>query len=343
MRRFLSLVAACSLLSMGTPAFADAPEFPDFITMEAGPEGVVVDNVGNVYVSVGGDGYTEIRRFSPSGDPSTFATIQTGPGQAPAGMAISPNGKHVYVAIGFAGVFEIDMTGTATLVPGTEDIVLPNALAFDKQGNLYITETFSFDADDGLEFYPNCVVDPFNGYFGRGGIWVVPKGGEAQLLMRDDLLTGLCVPNPIPYPIGANGLAYDHGKLVVANSEKALVLEVPVRRDGTLGAPTVVAHVDEMGPFGPWLLDGLALDVHGDIYVAAITGQAIVKVARDGSTTDVVATENDHLDFPASIAFGTGKGERQNVFVTNLSLAGPGFAGPGLAKVHIGTPGMPLP
>ena len=29
----------------------------------------------------------------------------------------------------------------------------------------------------------------------------------------------------IPYPIGANGLAYDHGKLVVANSEKALVLD----------------------------------------------------------------------------------------------------------------------
>jgi sugar lactone lactonase YvrE len=122
------------------------------------------------------------------------------------------------------------------------------------------------------------------------------------------------------------------------------VLEVPVRRDGTLGTPEVVAHVGGVDPvFGPWLLDGLALDVHGDIYVVAITGQAIVKVARDGSTTEVVATEDDHLDFPASIAFGTGKGERQSVFVTNLSLAGPGRAGPGIAKVHIGTPGMPLP
>jgi sugar lactone lactonase YvrE len=342
MRRFLSLVAACSLLSLGTPAFADAPEFPDFTAMEAGPEGVAVDNVGNVYVSVGLDGYTEIRRFSPTGEPTTFTTIATGPGQIPAGLAISPNGKHVFVAIGFAGVFDVDMSGTATLVPGTDAIMLPNSLAFDHRGNLYITESFSLDVVDGLDHYPNCV-GLFGGDFGRGGIWVVPKGGEAQLLLRDDLLTGLCVPNPIPYPVGANGLAYDHGTLVVANTEKALVVEVPVLRDGTLGAPTVVAHVDEIGPFGPWLLDGLALDAHGDIYATAITGQAIVKVARDGSSTETVATVDDNLDFPASIAFGTGKGERQSAFVTNGSLAGPGRAGPGVAKIHIGTPGMPLP
>ena len=350
MRKYLVVLVTLSLLSIGSTAAAKAPEFPDFSPMEHGPEGVVVDNVGSVYVSVGVEGtapgeptVVEIWRFSPVGVSELFTSMETGPGQTATGMAISPNGKHLYVGIAFRGVFEIDVSGDFELVPGTEAIVLPNSLAFDKQGNLYITETFSFDAGDGLDFYPACANPPFTGFFGRGGIWVVPEDGSAELLMRHDLLTGRCDLNPIPYPIGANGLAYDKGSLVVANTEKALLLEIEIGRDGELGEPETITRVEEVGPFGPWLLDGLALDVHGDIYVAAVTGGAIVKVARDGSTSEIIGTFADDLDFPASLAFGTGKGERQSVFVTNLSLGGPGFAGPGVVKIDAGAPGMPLP
>ena len=67
-------------------------------------------------------------------------------------------------------------------------------------------------------------------------------------------------------------------------------------------------------------------------------------MSPDGQSIDVVATPADGLDFPASLAFGTGKGERQSVFVTNLAfVVPPGFAGPGLAKIDVGEPGMPLP
>ena len=338
MRKLLGLIAACSVLSFGTAASADAPTFPEFVPMDAGPEGVVVDNVGNVYVTVGQPSAVEVRKFTPTGDESLLASL---PGSATAGMAIAPDGKTLYAAVGFVGVFEIDLDGQYELVPGSDEIVLPNSMAFDKQGNLYITETFSFDVDDGVAYYPNCDGPVFDGWFGRGGIWVVPDGGAAELLLRDDLLTGLCLPNPIPYPIGANGIAYDHGDLVVVNTEQALVLEIPVQDVTTLGAPTVVTQVDELGPFGPWLLDGLALDVRGDAHVAAITGQAIVHVDRDTGVYET--TVSGLLDFPASVAFGTGKGERQHVFVTNLALGGPGGAGPGIAKIVIGTPGMPLP
>jgi hypothetical protein len=53
------------------------------------------------------------------------------------------------------------------------------------------------------------------------------------------------------------------------------------------------------------------------------------------------------LDFPASLVFGTGKGERTNLFVTNLGL-GKGvapplpWAGPGLVKIDAGVPGRPI-
>lgn len=56
---------------------------------------------------------------------------------------------------------------------------------------------------------------------------------------------------------------------------------------------------------------------------------------------------NAPLDVPASIFFGTGKGERTNIFVTNQGIGAsivPGFpwAGPGLVKIDTGVPGRPL-
>lgn len=342
MRKFLVLILATSMVMLAAPAAADAPEFPDFTPMEAGPEGVAIDNRGNVYVSVSiPDAFaTAIWKFDPTGERSVLAEL---PGQA-AGLAVDANGKHVYAAQQFVGVFKVDMAGNFALVPGTGAIVLPNSLAFDKDGNLFITETFSFDADDGLTYYPNCDGFGFDGWFGRGGIWMVPFDGEAELLLRHDLLTGVCVPNPIPYPIGANGLAYRDGNLIVANSEKALLLEIPVLESGGLGEVSVLTHLAGTSDFGPWMIDGIALDVHGNIYSAMVVGSLVVRVDANGDHMSVVATPADGLDFPASLAFGTGKGERQSIFVTNLAfVVPPGFAGPGFSKIDVGQPGMPLP
>ena len=353
MRAFLVLFLVASMLVLAAPVAADAPEFPEFTPMAAGPEGVAVDNVGNVYVSVGIDNHTEVWKFDPTGVGEVLAYL---PGPAAAGLAVDANGKHVYAAQQFVGVFKIDMDGDWALVPGTDAIVLPNSLAFDKKGNLYITETFSFDpeADGLLDYYEFCdvAVNPeavFDGYFGRGGIWVVPKGGEAQLLLRHDLLTGVCAPIPIPYPVGANGLAYRHGSLFVANTEKALLLEVPVLKRGGLGEVSILADLSGIVidgfTFGPPMIDGIALDVHGSIYAAIVTGNAIVRVSHDGGSPEVLATDVDELTFPASLAFGTGKGERKSVFVTNLAFDPypPFLRGPGLTKIDVGQPGMPLP
>jgi hypothetical protein len=53
------------------------------------------------------------------------------------------------------------------------------------------------------------------------------------------------------------------------------------------------------------------------------------------------------FDTPASLAFGTGAGEQQNLFVTNLGLMaafvpGPQWPGRALVKVAAGAPGRPL-
>jgi len=358
--RGFAALAVCALMLpvIGSPK--DPPErsrnshhlssFPEFIPLAASqgeyPEGVAVDKVGNVFVSIGGASGPRgaILKFTPSGDKSVLVDFGT-PGAV--GLAVDADGD-VYAARSIApnnGVYRVDRHGRAVRLPGTEQIVLPNALAFDNRGNLYVTETFSFDPP---------LVSPAG--FGQGGIWRIPKGGAAELWLRDDLLTGLG-PTLFPYPVGANGIAFYHGDLYVINTDKALVVRVPVRHNGRPGPPEVwkqVADVPESlfyeNPVLPLMLDGLALDVHGNIYIAVPSRAAIVRInADDLSQETLTAYPVSPLpDAPLSVAFGTSHGERESLFISNGGIAGmivPGlpWAGPGLLKLEVGIPGLPLP
>jgi sugar lactone lactonase YvrE len=97
------------------------------------------------------------------------------------------------------------------------------------------------------------------------------------------------------------------------------------------------------------MLDGLALDVVGNVYVAVVSRNAIVRIsAADRSQKTVAIHPEASLDAPASLAFGTGKDEQESLFVTNLGMftqfiPGLSWPGPGLVKTDIGSPGLPLP
>ena len=342
----LTALAVCGLL---VPTLGSAKDlvprghsaFPSFIPFNASPEGVAVDKVGNVYVSVNvASGSDQIWKFAPSGAKSVLVDFGA-PGYA-CGLAVDALGK-VYMArplVPVRGVFRVGPDGDAVLVSGTEQILFPDALAFDQRGTLYVTETFS--------------IDPSSGAFDKGGIWRVPKGGTAELWLRDDLLTGLD-PFLFPFPVGANGIAFYHGDLYVINTDKALVVRVPVRPDGSPGQPEVWKQVQDVlespfyqSPFFPVMLDGLALDVHGNVYIAVPSRSAIVRINADNRSQETVAVYPDvPLDAPLSLAFGTGKGERESIFVTNSGMNGrflPGtWPGPGLVKIQVGIPGLPLP
>ena len=100
--------------------------------------------------------------------------------------------------------------------------------------------------------------------------------------------------------------------------------------------------------------DGLALDVHGNLYMTILTRNAIVRLMADTREQQSIAVLGSPgpvpsalFDTPASLAFGTGAGEQQNLFVTNLGwmerFIPPGtWPGAALVKVHAGAPGRPL-
>lgn len=337
-RLFIAIAVLAAL-----PAAALA-QFPAFIPMPGvTPEGVAVDKPGNVYVSVREGTQGSIWKYERDGGTSLVATLGTG---TIGGLAVSPNGD-LYAAMASGpdqGVYRIGRDGTISLLPGSEAIVFANALAFDPRGNLYVTESYSGGP----------------GAYGLGGVWRITPGGEAEVWLRSPMLTGI---GYLGFPVGANGIAYYHRDLYVANTDKAMVVRVPILHDGTAGAPTVWKQLGPVAgqppvasPF-PVMPDGLALDVHGNVYLAVVSRNAVVRVKADDLTQETVAVLMTiapdlytvaPLDTPASLAFGTGAGEQQNLFIANLGWTKDmvpiprAWPGPGLVKVDAGFPGRPL-
>lgn len=327
-----------------------AGRFPDFIAMPGVlPRGVAVDKAGYVYVSAsvgsGAEEHIKVWKYTPAGE--VMFSVDIGQGTI-GGLMVSAEGD-LYIALAAGldrGVWRMGRKGNIELLPGSDQIFFANGLAFDDRGTLYITESVS-------------LIGP-PPPFGQGGIWRIPRRGTAELCLRDDLLTGTGILGQ-PVPLGANGIAYFFGNLFVTNTERGTVLRVPVRRDGSLGIPQLWVTLLEVpqsplagAPF-PVCGDALILDVFGNIYVAVLTRSAVVRInAWNRSQRTVAAFQVSDtlplyapLDFPASLFFGTGKGERMNLFVTNLGMGaglvqGLPWPGPGLVKIRAGVPGHPF-
>jgi sugar lactone lactonase YvrE len=290
------------------------------------PEGITIDKAGNIYVSLGppffvGGGYGAVWKLSPDGTETTeLVEYPTGP--APAGLAVDASGNVVFVlgdpggTVG--GVYRVTSDGGTERLPGTEGVVVPNGIAFDKQNNLFVSDSV------------------------LGAIWRVPADGStpAEIWFQHELIAG-CTPEDF----GANGIAFWKGDLYVANTGRGALVHVPILTDGSPGEPTLVAGNLDCEPEGLFGMDGIALDVHGNVYALLVLQNKLVRIdPSDGSFTTLL-TEEDGLWNPASIAFGTGKGDRESIFITNYAVIPPGseIFGPAVLKYDVGVPGLPLP
>jgi len=124
-----------------------------------------------------------------------------------------------------------------------------NDLTFDKAGNVYVSDSF------------------------RGVIWKTgPAGGEGAVWIDDPLLRTTGIP-----PFGANGLRFDKAEanLFVANTGNDTVVSVPVEHDGKPGVPSVFTNSINGA-------DGLIIDDHGNLWVAANQADEIRRGEREG-------------------------------------------------------------
>jgi sugar lactone lactonase YvrE len=277
------------------------------------PEGVAADKRGNLYV--GFQPLGQIRKITADGTDPVMVQF---PDPGTLGLAVDAVGNlyaaHASGNPATGGVYRLNTDGMLERFAGTEQMVFPNSLAFGKRGNLYVTDSAT------------------------GTIWRITRSGYAAPWLQHELLAGLGAIPGYP-PIGANGIVYRQRMLYVANTEKGLILRIPVGVDGSPGEPEILT--DDPAVYGP---DGLALDVFGDIYAVLVFQDKLVRIDPDDGSVTELATIDDGLDEPASLAFSTQKGDRQAVFVTNFAvIPEDGGAGPALLRVEIGVPGLPLP
>jgi sugar lactone lactonase YvrE len=315
----LAIVLSCTLVGTGIARAQTTVHVVVAFDESAGqnPEGIAIDRVGAIYVSVSPLG--DLWRIPPGSDePQPFGHVD---GIVPGrdfgliGLAVDVFGN-VYGAVQSAdsaanGVWRFDRgTGDATRVPGTDAIAVPNGLAFDKQANLYVTSSFT------------------------GAIWRVPWGGTAEVWLQDQALTG---DGSLGLNLGANGIAYRNGVFTVTNTERKTVLRIP-KLGGSPGPITVVTTL-AANP------DGVALDVFGDAYIAENIANTIVKMTPGGSVSTIAS--GPPLDFPSSLAFGTARGGRTTLFGVNFSISEalglPPGSGPGVYSLSAGAPGLPVP
>jgi sugar lactone lactonase YvrE len=292
----LMALSVLALSSFATRAW-DRGEATTFARLPPGtahPEGLTIDSRGNVYVAdfdlQRASGLGQIVVFDDDGRLLRVVNV-AGSSTLLLGLDFHPQtGELLVIDFGAKNVLRVDpVTGASsifTTIPGGS-AAGPNALAFDAQGNVYVSDSF------------------------QGVIWRTgPAGGAVTSWAASPLLTTTGVP-----PFGANGIAFnrDRTMLFVANTGNDTVVRIPVA--------TRTAAIFVNGINGA---DGLTIDEEDNIWVAANqadeivvvepeNGRAIAKlgdfegIGRDGSPRGLL--------FPASLML-----HGRFLYVTNLSL-----------------------
>ena len=253
------------------------------------PECVLTGLDGALLVSDRRGGVTQIATDGRS-------THRPCPGGATNGVAQDRDGSLILAGIDTGTVHMLQPDGAASLLLDRIDgqqLGAVNFVHFDPTGGLWITvSTRTVPRSLAIEA---AVPD---GYL----LKLTPSGPQL-------MATGLCFANEIRFDP-------DLRFLYLAESARGRVLRFPMRPDGGLG---------EAHPFGPdplfegAIVDGLAFDVEGGLWVTEVTRNAIFRIDRDGTSQCVFEDPQATLvDFPASIAFGGP--DRRTVFVGSIRM-----------------------
>ncbi|ADO72720.1 SMP-30/gluconolactonase/LRE family protein [Stigmatella aurantiaca] len=270
------------------------------------PEGLAVRG-GDAYVGMAPTG--QVLRISASGAVTPYGRWPSIPPNAGflTGLVFDAEGN-LYAGLASyspqlrTGIYRLAAQAEeATLFASHPELAFPNGLEFDAKGRLFVT-----DSATGAVF----VFGPE----GQGEKWAA-----APSLLGDNAFCGTA---EIPFPIGANGLTFEGDSVLVVSSDRASLVRIPVKPDGSAGTPELVLGPDCKGFFGAD--DVLRDPKDGSLWVSMNRANRILRITPDKR---IHAIEADGLfDGPASLAIAEHEGRRW-MYVTNFGFMTAGRGG----------------
>ncbi|MGZ8617872.1 MAG: SMP-30/gluconolactonase/LRE family protein [Actinomycetota bacterium] len=228
------------------------------------PEGVAWGSDGRVYA--GGEA-GQIYAIGADGTVDEIAST----GGFMYGITLDGDGTVFACDFGRAEIARVTADATiSSYSTGTPDhpIRVPNFTAFDGFGDLYVTDSGAWGADDGLVFRVDTD--------GTTDLWTDRVPGFPN---------GCC--------LSAEGDA-----LLVVESSRRRVVRVPIGADGAAGHPETVVDLAGSQP------DGIALAADGTMFVGCYRPDRVWRVSPDGRP-EIMLDDVDgvSLNQPANVAF----------------------------------------
>jgi sugar lactone lactonase YvrE len=290
------------------------------ITTPRSIEGLTGDNQNNLYT--GGWGTSpcpvwQINLHKPSLTPVGF--IQSAANCILLGIAFNEIGD-LFVADGLAGIiytFTPNVQNPPTAVIFASDAPGANSMAFDKKGNLWVTDGVTGQGRVWKITGPgaNCTstpainceevfrVQPMANEANLNAAGVGGVGRDVRVLPQGTITVTPTSRNAADtlasQPLVANGIAFDKdgNTLFIADLARGAIWKAMFNRDGHLksktGCDTTFTPntlcLDNVFVAHPYLegADGIALDQGGNIWVSVHERQAIVVVTKHGKVIEI--------------------------------------------------------
>jgi gluconolactonase len=241
------------------------------------PEGLAFDADGDLWA--GGE-LGQIYQINRRGRVRTVATL----GGFNLGLTFSRRQELFVCNFKLGALIQLDRSGKAIRSwerVGRYRLRNPNFSVFDREGNLYFSDSGEFKENDGFLFV------------------LRPSGKIEQLL------------DQLSFPNGLS-LSADERTLYVVQSTKDNVLAVPILNSGLIGKPRVYASGLHRVP------DGAVLDANGNLYVTCYASHNVYRVAPDG-TVSLFAWDpkGTTIAGPTNATFGGANFDE--IYIANLS------------------------
>lgn len=169
----------------------------------------------------------------------------------------------------------------------------------------------------------------------RGAIWlldIVQRTGSIWL--EHPLLARSNPENVIP---AANGLKRFGEYLYVSNTEKMLLLKIPITTANTAGEPEIFVEQTN--------IDDFAFDVEGNLYGTTHIYNSVVRIAPNGNTT-IIAQAEEGVVGSTAVAFGQTQSDKTAIYVVmngGMFLPPPtGVVPSNVVRLEVGKAGYPL-